>query len=965
MSSPRSLTLLTLVLAAGLHAASPEDDRASLVAQRLEAKRIALGLDSRHAFKALGTVQDADGHSHHRFQQIYQGVRVWGGDAIVHHDAEGRELPMTDALQRGIEVETIPYVDPSEALAAADRVLSPKGLYARAPKAELVLVPRYLTVVNPNPKSEVLNAMDVVKVIQGHDLVWHVHTELENGLDEIAHTDFFIDARTGEVRKRWSTLHTTGVTGTGHSQYSGTVTLNTNSTGTGYELVDTTRGTGGANTTTHLSANATYDLAHAAPNNATPGTLYTDVDNTWGDGANYIDGGSTSNANGQTAAVDAHYGLQTTWDFYKNVLGRNGIDNAGTATYNRVHFYTGYDNAFWSDGCFCMSYGDGSGSALGGFDSVTALDVAGHEMSHGVTAKSVAGGLNYFDESGGLNESNSDIFGTMVEFYSKGAGATGSIIPDTGGNWTIGEQLSPTPLRYMYKPSLDGASPDQWIPSLGWYDVHLSSGAHNRAFYFLSAGATVSGNTSTPNLPSGMTGVGNQKAAKIWYRALTTYLTSSSDYRSARSSALRAAADLYPPAGSVPSAEYQAVQNAYHGINVGLAADGALEDTTIPVLSNVQVTGTTGTITFSATATDNKAMGYVTFLVDGAIVGSATGAGPSYSMNVDSTTLPYGSHQLTAVAVDANGNPSVVSSPVSFSLANTSSQGILNGGFEQLFTGWTHSTYAQLEVDTAYIHGGSIAAWLGGYGQSNSDSISQTLTLPANATTLDLNFWLRISSQETGSTVKDTFSVKVMNAIGTSTLGTLATFSNVDKTSPASYVQHTYSLLPYKGQTVQLRFEYTEDSANFTSFRFDDVTLTESVPAISVSAAATANVVKGANKTFTATVSGSANTAVTWSITEGSAGGSITSGGVYTAPNTFGTYHVVATSVADPSKSATITVHTIGTSDVNASGKVDGVDLGLLAFKYGVTAASMAEDLNGDGTISDLDLDILLSEYGN
>src|SRR5574337_1262377 len=176
-----------------------------------------------------------------------------------------------------------------------------------------------------------------------------------------------------------------------------------------------------------------------------------------------------------------------------------------------------------------MTFGDGSS-----FQTLTSVDVAGHEMSHGVCANNGLGGLNYSGESGGLNESNSDIMGTMVEFYDLGGGeAAGSTtIPATGGNWTIGEQLSSTPLRYMYKPSLDGASPDAWSSSIGSKDVHYSSGPGNRMFYFLSQGATTDSGSDfyTSYLTNGMTGIGNDEATRIHYRALTTYYSPSMSY---------------------------------------------------------------------------------------------------------------------------------------------------------------------------------------------------------------------------------------------------------------------------------------------------------------------------------------------------------------------------------------------------------------------------------------------------
>ncbi|WP_448957298.1 M4 family metallopeptidase, partial [Klebsiella michiganensis] len=90
----------------------------------------------------------------------------------------------------------------------------------------------------------------------------------------------------------------------------------------------------------------------------------------------------------------------------------SGIRGDGQGAYSRVHYGNNYVNAFWDDSCFCMTYGDGSGNS----NPLTSLDVAAHEMSHGVT--SATADLVYSGESGGLNEATSDIFATAVEFHA-------------------------------------------------------------------------------------------------------------------------------------------------------------------------------------------------------------------------------------------------------------------------------------------------------------------------------------------------------------------------------------------------------------------------------------------------------------------------------------------------------------------------------------------------------------------
>jgi zinc metalloprotease ZmpA len=242
------------------------------------------------------------------------------------------------------------------------------------------------------------------------------------------------------------------------------------------------------------------------------------------------------------------------------VHGRNGIANNGTGAYNRVHYSRNYNNAFWSDSCFCMTYGDGDGTTFNPFDS---LDVAGHEMTHGVTSRTAK--LVYSGESGGLNEGTSDIFGTAVEFYANN--------PNDPGDYLIGEELyksGTSALRTMINPSQDGRSADCWYSSVGNLDVHYSSGVANHFFYLLAQGTTsgspsktcVAGNTRVASGNGTVVGIGRAKAEKIWYRALTVYMTSSTNYAGARTATLNAARDLY----GAGSAEQNAVAAAWTAV---------------------------------------------------------------------------------------------------------------------------------------------------------------------------------------------------------------------------------------------------------------------------------------------------------------------------------------------------------------------------------------------------------------
>jgi Zn-dependent metalloprotease len=272
---------------------------------------------------------------------------------------------------------------------------------------------------------------------------------------------YFVDARTGAILDRWSNRETVAATGSAHTLYSGNVHLVANSVSGGYELRDPTRG-------------GSYTIDGS--NSRTSGKIYKDADNTWG---NY------ANTDAATVAADAQFGAAKTWDYYRNVHGRNGIANNGKGAYSRVHYGRSFRNAFWSDACFCMTYGDGDGVTIG---SLVSLDIAGHEMSHGVNARTA--NLVYSGESGGLNEANSDILGTMVEFYTNNSKDT----PD----YMIGENLfkaniagsaDQLALRWMFDPAKDGRSPNCYFDTIGNLDVHYSSAVANHFYYLLAEGS--------------------------------------------------------------------------------------------------------------------------------------------------------------------------------------------------------------------------------------------------------------------------------------------------------------------------------------------------------------------------------------------------------------------------------------------------------------------------------------------
>ena len=527
-------TAATLLAAALSPAAGAADrptraDALDNAASALADQASALGLTSAQRTKVRDVIVDPDGTQHVRYDRTYRQLPVLGGDFVVHLAPDGAYKSSSRATRNAISLASV-----TPALSA------PKAADLAANALKAANLGETLKKLTAKPQL-------VVDALHGAPkLAWQTNAAAQDSLGNPVARTVLTDARTGAQIDAWDSIEQAA--GDGKSLYSGTVALNTTQSGSTYQLKDATRG----NTYTGDAANKTDLCFLTICISRAPATLFTDADNHWGTGA-------TSDR--ATAAVDAQYGTDVTWDYYKNVHARNGIGGDGKGSYNRVHYGNNYNNAFWDDSCFCMTYGDGDGTQMG---PLVSLDVAGHEMSHGVTSKTAA--LTYSGESGGLNEATSDIFGTLVEFYAGNSSDT--------GDYLIGEKIVRSgfgrdALRYMDKPSKDGKSADSWSSSVGNLDVHYSSGVANHFAYLLAEGSgakTINGvsyNSPTSN-GSTVTGIGRDKLGAIWYRALTVYMTSSTNYAGARTATLNAAKDLY----GAGSAEYNAVAAAWSAVNV-------------------------------------------------------------------------------------------------------------------------------------------------------------------------------------------------------------------------------------------------------------------------------------------------------------------------------------------------------------------------------------------------------------
>ncbi|MGH3507768.1 MAG: M4 family metallopeptidase [Nocardioidaceae bacterium] len=601
---------------------SPRERAAAIRAARKDAGATAraLGLGTGQRLIVRDVAADVDGARHIRYDRTLDGLPVIGGDLIVH---EGR---------RG-DTRSTDY--------ASGHKLKLRSTNARhpAPSADSTLV---------------VYAFDHRPVLAWATTVRGVERD-GTPIDKVVYSN----ARTGGQLGQASLIHEAD--GTGHSLYSGTVPLTTTLSGSTYQLIDGTRGN-----------SAIYDA-----NNSTStarGTLFTDADNVWGNG---------TESSRQSAAVDAAYGAANTWDFFKSTFGRNGIRNDGVAAYSRVHYGGNYENAFWSDSCFCMTYGDGDTT----FKPLVSLDVAGHEMSHGVT--SFTAGLVYSGESGGLNEATSDIFGTMVEFTANNA--------EDAGDYYIGEEIAQdgTYLRRMDNPSADGASRNCWSSSIGSIDVHYSSGVGNHFFYLLAEGSgskTIGGrpHSSTTCNGTAVTGIGKDAAARIWYRALTTYMTSSTKYTGARDASIKAARDLY----GAGSSQCQATIAAWNAVSVPLGSENCTAPPPPPTGNLLLNPGfESGTASWSASS---------------AVIGSGSSYGPRTG-SWNAWLNGYGTTHTDTLSQNVTV-PAASSATLTFYLKVTSSETTTTTVYDrlriQVVSGGTTSTlrtYSNLNKGTAYV----------------------------------------------------------------------------------------------------------------------------------------------------------------------------------------------------------------------------------------------------------------------
>lgn len=483
------------------------------------------GVDS---WQKLSSDIDLMGHQHDRFQQYFQGYPVEGSMFLV-HSHQGKVYAINGDLYR-ISHDAENYVA-MDANVARDNAL--EAVDAQLYKWQVVGEENYLRRMHQEdpvafPQSTYYPQGELVWVPNQGDYQqadfrlayrFNVYAQVP-----VMREHVYVDARHGMVIDRRNLIHTADSAGTATTRYSGTQSIIADNFMGSFRLRESGRGDGVE----------TYDMNEGTNYGAS--TDFVDNDNIW----DFAGAPALENA-----AADAHWGAEVTYDYFLNNFNRNSINNNGFRLLSYVHYDNAFNNAFW-DGQR-MTYGDGNNRPL------TAIDVTGHEITHGLTT--FTANLIYQNESGALNESFSDIFGKAIE----NAGRPNNF------SWNIGADIGAfrdmaNPNRFNDPKNYFGTD---WFTGAGDNGgVHINSGVQNHWFYLLVEGG-IGQNDFNENYD--VASIGWDTAAAIAFRNLTVYLTPSSNYADAAFYAEQSAIDLY----GACTKYHEATVNAWHAVGIG------------------------------------------------------------------------------------------------------------------------------------------------------------------------------------------------------------------------------------------------------------------------------------------------------------------------------------------------------------------------------------------------------------
>jgi Zn-dependent metalloprotease/uncharacterized protein YjdB len=485
-------------------------------AKFLEENKLLFGINNAaEDLESVDVKTDEIGHTHVKFVQVINGIKVEGSSINVHYDKDGNIVSVNGNLDEEKSVTTLgnETISESKAVEIAKKQYNYKDL-RNVPKAEKVIL-------NKDKKNYETYKVNIS--------FWE---------PTIGNYDVYVEAHSGKVIKKENNIRYDGpVIGSGTDVKGITRSLNLYQVGSLYQMKDIKR----------LAANSieTYSLNHNnvdAYGNLPSGTLVSN-------NTKYF------NSEDYKASVSAHFNAGKVIDFYKKLFNRNSLDNKGMAIKSYTHLGYNFNNAFWTGDE--MVYGDGDGSTFTYLSGD--LDVVGHEMTHGLI--DYTADLSYHNQSGALNESMADVFGVLISTYDKYNVASGGAWKFSATDWVVGDDVY-TPskpgdaLRSLSNPTLYN-QPDRMgnyenLPDTESGDyggVHVNSGIPNKAAYLVASK------------------IGMEKTAKIYYRALVNYMSSNTDFEVARACLVQAATDLYGASSTAVSA----ITSSFTSVGIGQA----------------------------------------------------------------------------------------------------------------------------------------------------------------------------------------------------------------------------------------------------------------------------------------------------------------------------------------------------------------------------------------------------------
>ena len=491
--------------------------------------------DTRLLMKAK---REDHGVRNYRYDQTFRGIPVFGEGVVVSEDGAGNVRTLFGNMVSGLDQDiasTTPKLSKAAALIAGKRAGLGNGMSG---------------MLTRNEKSDLVIYVDDSG--RGH-LAYHVDFFADSATGgRPTRPSVLIDANNGRVLKQWENLqHALVGTGPGGNAKTGQYEYGTN-----YGYLDVTQS--GSTCTMNSTNVKTVNLNNASTNTSTTAFSYTCPRNT------------VKTINGAYSPLnDAHYFGGVIFNMYQAYLGRAPLT---FQLVMKVHYKTGYENAYW-DGT-AMTFGDGAST----FYPLVSLDVSSHEVSHGFTEQN--SNLTYSGQSGGMNEAFSDMAGEAAEYYSRGS-----------NDWLVGAEIfkGTGALRYMANPPQDGSSIDNAANYTSSMDVHYTSGVYNKAFYLLANKA----------------GWNTQKAFQVFARANDLYWTASSTFNQGACGVQTAATDLGFTVADVTAA-FTSVGVSCAGGGGGGTTGGALANGVGAAISGASGSSQTWTLAVPAGATGLK-----------------------------------------------------------------------------------------------------------------------------------------------------------------------------------------------------------------------------------------------------------------------------------------------------------------------------------------------------------------------